>query len=56
MRYALHDLERSTEARFKTLKELWAHVRADDLCSEQTDVDIDGVARVEGRAPPPNVG
>jgi hypothetical protein len=75
MRYALHDLERSTEVKFKTLKELWAYVRSNDLCSEDTDVDdvvharrfldprfeihdfdIDGVVRVEGRAPPPNVG
>jgi hypothetical protein len=75
MRYALHDLERSTEVKFKTLKELWAHVRSNDLCSEETDVDdvvharrllnprfeihdfdVDGVVRVEGRAPPPNIG
>jgi hypothetical protein len=39
MRYALRDLERSTEVRFKTLKELWAHVRCNDLCSEETDID-----------------
>jgi hypothetical protein len=71
MRYALHDRENSSELRFRTLDELWAHVRANDLCSEATDVDharhlldskfeihdfdIDGVVRIEGRAPPPNI-
>jgi hypothetical protein len=38
MRYALHYREDSTEFKFKTLKDLWAHVRANDLCSEQTDI------------------
>ena len=74
MKYALHDRENSSELRFRTLDELWAHVRANDLCSELTDVDdvdharrlldskfeihdfdIDGVVRIEGRAPPPNI-
>jgi hypothetical protein len=74
MRYALHDRAGSAEVRFRTLKELWTHVRANDLCSEETDVDdmalarrllsprfeihdidIDGVVRVEGRAPPSNI-
>ena len=45
MRYALHNLEDSTELRFRTLKELWAHVRANDLCSEEADVDDIGSAR-----------
>jgi hypothetical protein len=39
MKYALHDRDNSTELRFRTLKELWTHVRANDLCSEGTDVD-----------------
>jgi hypothetical protein len=74
MRYALHNKQDASELRFRTLKALWAHVRANDLCSEETDVadlaharrlpsprfeihdiDIDGVVRVEARAPPPNV-
>jgi hypothetical protein len=74
MRYALRNKQDASELRFKTLMALWAHVRANDLCSEETDVDdlvharrllsprfeihdidIDGVVRVEGRAPPPNV-
>jgi hypothetical protein len=38
MRYALHYRDDFTELKFKTLKELWAHVRANDLCSEQTDI------------------
>jgi hypothetical protein len=74
MRYALHNREEASELRFQTLKELWAHVRANNLCSEETDVDdleharslldprfeihdfdIDGVVRIEGRVPPPNI-
>ena len=71
MRYALRNKQDASELRFRTLKALWAHVRANDLCSEETDVDdlarrllsprfeihdIDiGVVRVEARAPPPNV-
>ena len=74
MRYALHNRQDASELSFKTLEALWAHVRANDLCSEETDVDdltharrllspsfeihdidIDGVVRVEARAPPPNV-
>jgi hypothetical protein len=39
MRYALHSLRDSTELRFRTLKELWTHVRANGLCTEETDVD-----------------
>lgn len=39
MRYALHNKRDASELRFKTVKELWAHVRANDLCSEETDVD-----------------
>jgi hypothetical protein len=39
MRYALHDREDASELRFRKLKQLWAHVRANDLCSEETDVD-----------------
>jgi hypothetical protein len=39
MRYALHDREDASKLRFRTLKQLWAHVRANDLCSEETDVD-----------------
>jgi len=35
MRYALHSKNDSTELRFKIFKELWAHVRANGLCSEQ---------------------
>ena len=45
MRYALHNRENSTELRFKTLKELWTYVRANDLCSEETDVDDVASAR-----------
>ena len=74
MRYALHNKQDASELRFRTLKALWAHVRASDLCLEKTDVadlaharrllsprleihdiDMDGVVRVEARAPPPNV-
>lgn len=39
MRYALHDLENATELKFTTLTELWAHVRANGLCTERTDVN-----------------
>jgi hypothetical protein len=74
MRYALPDRKTSSELRFRTLKQLWTHVRDKDLCSEKIDVDdvdharrllapryeihdfdIDGVVRIEGRAPPPNI-
>lgn len=47
MRYALHDRENSAELRFQSLKELWAHVRANDLCTEATNVDeIDHARRL----------
>ena len=39
MRYALHNKQEASELRFRTLRALWAHVRANDLCSEETDVD-----------------
>jgi hypothetical protein len=39
MRYALHHRENSTELRFRTLKELWTHVRAESLCVDVTDID-----------------
>ena len=39
MRYALHNKQDASELRFRTLRALWAHVRANDLCSEETDVD-----------------
>jgi hypothetical protein len=42
MRYALHNREDSTE---KTLNDLWAHVRANDLCSQGTEVDDVASAR-----------
>ena len=38
MRYALHNKQDASELRFRTLKALWAHVRANDLCSEETDI------------------
>jgi hypothetical protein len=74
MRYALRSKNDSTEFRFKTLKELWAHVRANGLYSEEIDIDdlgharrllsdkyeihdfdLDGIVRIEGRAPPRNI-
>jgi hypothetical protein len=39
MRYALHDREYSSDLRFRMPKEPWAHLRANDLCSEETFVD-----------------
>jgi hypothetical protein len=39
MRYALHNRQNASEVRFKTLEALWAHVRAKDLYSEETEVD-----------------
>jgi hypothetical protein len=45
MRYALHDKRDSTELRFQTLNDLWAHVRTHALCSEETDPKDVGHAR-----------
>src|SRR3954454_25251164 len=45
MRYALHSKNDSTELRFKTLKELWPHVRANGLCSEEQQLALVGVLR-----------
>lgn len=39
MRYALHNLEDSTEERFLTLDALWQYVRANGLCSQEGDAD-----------------
>lgn len=61
MRYALHNVEDSTEVRFRTLDELWQHVQANGLCSgeppqcvlnprfEIHDFDACGVVRTEPR-------
>jgi hypothetical protein len=47
MRYALHDKKSSKEIRFRTLKELWAHVRTHDLCSDEVDPwDVDHARRL----------
>ena len=45
MKYALHNKREATELRFRTLKELWGHVRAHDLCTVEADVDDVAAAR-----------
>ena len=37
MKYALHYKRNSTEFRFGTLKEFWAYVRANGLCTVEAD-------------------
>lgn len=37
MRYALHNVEDSTEVRFPTLDALWEYVWANGLCSQESD-------------------
>ena len=39
MRYALHNVEDSTEVRFPTLDALWQYVRANGLCSQESDAE-----------------
>jgi hypothetical protein len=39
MRYALHNVEDSTEVKFPTLDALWQYVRANGLCSQDGDAD-----------------
>jgi len=39
MRYALHNVEDSTEVRFPTLDALWQYVRANGLCLQESDAE-----------------
>jgi hypothetical protein len=39
MRYALHNVEDSTEVKFPTLDALWRHVRANGLCSQESGAE-----------------
>jgi hypothetical protein len=39
MRYALHNVEDSTEVKFPTLDALWQYVWANGLCSQESDAD-----------------
>lgn len=39
MRYALHNVDDSTEVTFPTLDALWQYVHANGLCSRESDTE-----------------